>query len=140
MEQKPRRPELKPPPAKNKPKLVPPSTPRYISPDARLSGKKITLVLAFAIVTLGAIGVVVILPEQITRPPDAAGSRAPEPAGPTGGPQKAETIELQAQAKMEAETLLRTVLQELSCQVRKGRSRCNAEQVLKWNKSRAGRS
>ena len=112
MEQKPRRPELKPPPAKNKPKLVPPSTPRYISPDARLSGKKITLVLAFAIVTLGAIGVVVILPEQITRPPDAAGSRAPEPAGPTGGPQKAETIELQAQAKMEAETLLRTVLQE----------------------------
>ncbi len=134
MKQKPRRPELKPPPAKDKAKLVPPSAPRYMSPDTRLSGSKFTLVLAFAIVMLGAIGVIVFLPEQITRPPDAAitrseapepggriteapdaaiaGSHAPEPAEPTGGPQKAETTELKTQAKIEAETLLRTVLQE----------------------------
>ena len=133
MEQRPRRSELKPPPAKDKPKLVPPPAPRYFSPDTRLSGSKFALVLAFAIVTLGAmIGVIVILPEQVTRPPDAtitrseapepggriagapeaaiSGSRAPEPTEPTGGSQKAESPDFQAQAKMEAETLLRTVL------------------------------
>ncbi len=125
MEQRPRRPELRPPPAKAKPKLAPPSAPRHISPGTRLSGQKISLVLAFSVVALGAVfGVVVILPEQVSPPPDAAiagsktpdgpisGSHAPKSAEPIGSSQKAEPKDRQARSKMEAETLLHTVLQE----------------------------
>ncbi len=114
MEQRPRRPALKPPPAKDKPRLAPPSAARRILPGTRLSGSKFILVLAFAVVTLGAIGVVVILPERITRPPDVAiaESDGPDSVMSTEGLQKTEAIDLQAQAEMEAETLLRTALRK----------------------------
>ena len=129
MEQRRREPALKPPPAKDKPKLVPPSAAHRILADTRSSGSKFVLVLAFAIVALGAIGVFVILPERVTRPPDSDGlkpggriiemldvadtaSDPSDPVVPTQGLQKAETIDPQDQTKMEAETLLRTVLRK----------------------------
>ncbi len=113
MEQKPSRPVLTPPPAKAKPNLTPPPVPRSISQDARPPRPKLLFILAFAVAAIGAIGVVVILPELITQPTGTPKTRSevPNPDKPLPVPQTTETFELQAEAKVEAETLLRGVLQ-----------------------------
>ncbi len=113
MEQKPSRPVLTPPPAKAKPNLTPPPVPRSISHDTRSPRPKLLIILAFAVAAIGAIGVVVILPELITQPNGTPKTRSevPNPDKPLPVPQTTETFELQAEAKVEAETLLRGVLQ-----------------------------
>ena len=68
MEQKPRRPVLTPPPAKAKPDLTSPSVPPSISQEAGYKRSNVLLFLVFAVVTVGAIGVVVILPRLVGRP------------------------------------------------------------------------
>ncbi len=109
MEQKPRRPVLTPPPAKAKPNLTPPSVPRSISQKAGYKRSNALLFLAFAVVAMGAIGIVVILPGLLTRPTDTTPAKpeTPKPEKPIS--RSVKTSELQAKTK--ANNLLRVVLE-----------------------------
>ncbi len=111
MEQKPRRPVLTPPPAKAKPDLTSPSVPPSISQEAGYKRSNVLLFLVFAVVTVGAIGVVVILPRLVGRPSNTTPAKTETPRPETPISKSTKTSELQAHAKMKAKNLLHGVLE-----------------------------
>ena len=111
MEQQPRRPVLTPPPAKAKPDLTPPSVPPSNSKQGGYKPSNVWLFLAFAVVAMGALGVVIILPRLVSRPTGTISAKPQTPASETSISQSTKTPESQAHAKVKAENLLVGVLE-----------------------------
>lgn len=93
------------------PKLKPPLAPHPSSPDPRLGRTKIILLIAFVLLAITTIGVVVILPDQVRQKSgtQVAAHIDPAPANPEPN-EGAASKTRQAQAKMEAEKLLKDAL------------------------------
>ncbi len=127
MEAVPPKPELTPPRPRRKPDLTPP--PRGpVKTNSGPAGSRTILFIAFFIVALAAIGVVVLLPQQVDRQSDDSTVALPLPepgsaAAPVSGPasepsdrpaaaQDQEGSPGQSEVKREAEDLLRRILRQ----------------------------